>query len=516
MTSKDIGQILVDRKLSKTSILETADKLRRARDHASDASFLGLLIPTRQDHQFIYRRSIFGKLLSKYKFEDECPKDLHESAIFTDRMMRLKLTNPYDSRHTYSKFHCRPFLNVLTILKYQNLHISQVHYLLSVREDIGSNLQLMKKILKTFSGYPSYEEDVISRFMNDFKITTKEEKREVRRSTKPLLDWAQQADLLGVQEDDWCFIKEKGLIAQKFYSSFFPIWFDQLGFDPAFPSALLAIYMYGYLQGFRLNAERLPAKAKRTVKSLNAKFGLWNQTLTKLKQPIDFDLSYDVPVEWRASVFGHFENFRKILKKKKLDIKKISLWPISEVEDELSFTKTERYQRELSRAIGFSIPRRECFQTELEWQTCIRLRLFQLPANPYQGEFEGETDLPMARDNPDVVIRNEFKSLVECKSVSEWGRVIKLSKSVGGELQMYQSYVESINANSALFVCEADTFDKKKFVDVFDSIGNKLNRIVLVTWKFLDKIQANKNLLSKFTSTLKKPESVKPKQRILV
>jgi len=210
VTSEEIGHILVNRKLSKTSILETSDKLRRARDHASDASFLGLLIPTRQDHGFIYQRSVFGALLSEYKFEDECPKDLHESAIFTDRIMRAKLTNPYDSRHTYLKFHCRPFLNVLTILKHQKLHLSQIHWLLSVTEDIGSNLRLMKKILKFFSRYPSYEEHIIARFMKDVKITTRQEKDEMRRSTKPLLDWAQQADLLGVQEDDWGFIREKG------------------------------------------------------------------------------------------------------------------------------------------------------------------------------------------------------------------------------------------------------------------------------------------------------------------
>lgn len=490
--------------------------MKRAREHASNASFLGLLEPTRQNHQFLYRRSVFGKLLSNYKFEDECPKDLHESSIFTDRMMRLKLTNPYDSRHTYSEFHCRPFLNVLTILKYRNLHISQIHYILSITGDIGNSPKLMKRILKKISRYPEYEENSIVRFMKDCEITTRKKRKEVGRSTKPLLDWAQQVGLLSVQEDKWCFITEKGLKVQEFYSSLFPIWFGRLGFDPAFPSSLLVLYMCAYIQGFRINAKNLPYKAKRALRSLNSKFGLWNQTLTMLKQPVDFDINYDVPVEWRESVFGYFENVARTLKKKKLCVDKISLWPISHIEDRLLVTRIERYHRELSRAIGFSIPRRECFQTELEWQTCIRLRLLQLPANPYQGEFEGETDLPMATDNPDVVIRNNLKSLVECKSASEWGKVVKLSKRVGGELQMYQAYAEDINANSALFVCEVDAFDKNKFVPVFGSLGKRLDKIVLVTWSFLDRIQADQNLLSKFVSTLKKPESVKPKQRILV
>lgn len=192
--------------------------------------------------------------------------------------------------HAYSKFHCRPFLNLLTILRYQKLHISQVHYLLSVTEDIGSDLKLMKEILYIFSRYPEYEEDVIGRFMKDFEITTKEQKKEVTRSTKPLWDWAQQVGLVSVQKDGWCLITEKGLHVQNFYSSFFPIWLDQLDFAPASQAALLLIYTYAYIQGARINPRKLPTEDKETLKSLNSKFGLWNQSLTRLKTPVDFDL----------------------------------------------------------------------------------------------------------------------------------------------------------------------------------------------------------------------------------
>ena len=509
-TSTEIGQILVDKKLSKISILETSDKLKRARDHASNASILGLLIPTREDHQFIYQRSVFGKLLSKYKFEDECPKDLHESALFTDRMMRLKLTNAYDSRNTYFRFHCRPFLNMLTILRYKKLHISQIHYLLSLTTDIGSNPKLMKRILKNLSKYPEYEENIISHFMKDFGIITQKQKREIGRSTKPLLDWAQQVGLLGVQDDNWCFIREKGLKAQEFYSSLFPIWFDQLGFDPAFPAAILVAYMYGYIQGFSINPEKLPVKAKKTLRSLSQKLGLWNQSLKKIKQPIDFDLNYDIPVEFRGTVLGHIQK----LGLKELDTEKISLWTVSQIKNRLSLTGIEKVQGELGRALGISIPRRECFQTVLEWQTCIRLRLLQLPANPYQGEFEGETDLPMATDNPDVVIKNSIKTLVECKSVSEWGKTIKLGKKVGGELYMYHCYAEDINANSALFVCEAESFDEKKFMHNFDTWGDKLSKIVLTTWNFLDKAQRDQKIFNQFFSRLRNPESFEPRKRV--
>lgn len=510
-TSRDIGQILVDKKLSKTSILETADKLKRARDHANNASFLGLLTPVRQDHEFGYQRSIYAMSLSKYSFDDECPKDLHETAVFTDRMMRLKLTNPYDSRHTYRRFHCRPFLNILSILKHQNLHVSQVHYLLSLTEDLSNNTKKMKGLLSILSRYPSYDDNSVARFLKDFKITTRERKKEVGRSTKPLLDWAQQVGLLGVQDNDWCFIKEKGLEVQDFYSSFFPIWFDQLGFDPTSPSALLLVYMYAYIKGLSIKTYKLPAEAKETLRTLQTQFGLWNQSLERLKQPIDFDLNYDIPREWRGTVLGHIKKLKMV----DVDTDMISLWPITQIENKLLMTKEEREQGELSKALGISIPRRECFQTDLEWQTCIKLRLLQLPAAPYQGEFEGETDLPMATDNPDVVIKDTIRSLVECKSASEWGKVVILNKRVGGELHMYQRYAEEINANSAVFVCEVEKFDETKFVSNFVRIGSKISKIVLATWNFLDKVQKDQNLLNKFVATLREPESITPKQRIL-
>lgn len=510
-TSKDIGQILVDRKLSKTSILASGNKLKRARDHANNASFLGLLIPIRQGHEFAYRRSFFGEMLSKYTFQDECPKDLHESAIFTDRMMKLKLTNVYDSRNTYSRFHSRPFMNILTLLKHQRLHISQVHYLLSITKDISSNSELLKDLVKTFSKYPMYEEEAIADFLRDFRITSEFKMKEIGRSTKPLLDWAQQVGLLGVQEDKWCFITEKGLEVQRFYSSLRPIWFNELGFDPTLPSSLLLVYMYAFIHNHEIDPQKLSGGAKESLKLMNEKLDLWNQSLRKLKEPIDFDLNYDVPFELRKSVLEQIGR----LKLGVLDTNEISLWTIAQIEQRLSATGIEKRQGELSKALGIDIPRRECFQTDLEWDTCIKLRLFQLPANPYQGEFEGETDLPMATSNPDVVIKNSLKVLVECKSASEWGNVVVLDKRVGGELHMYQDYAEEVGANSSVFICDVDKFDENRFIPNFEKWGDKLDRIVLVIWRYLDRIQRDQALLRRFIRVIEEPKSHSPKQRIL-
>lgn len=325
------------------------------------------------------------------------------------------------------------------------------------------------------------------------------------------MDWTQQVGLLGIHEDGRCFITEKGLEVQEFYSSLVPIWFDQLGFDPTFPSSLLMTYMYAYIHNIEIKPQKLPTEAREALNQMSSKIGLWNQSLSKLKQPVDFDLNYDVPFEWRESVLGHINN----LNMGKMDINSVSFWSISQIEQKLAGTGIEKTQGELSKALGISIPRRECFQTELEWQTCIKLRLFQLPASPYQGEFEGETDLPMAANNPDVVIKNSLRSLVECKSAKEWGRVVVLDKRVGGELHMYQDYAEEVKANSALFVCDVDRFDEARFLPGFEKRGNKLDRIVLVLWSFLDKIQKDPGLLREFIKILKEPSSLSPKQRIL-
>jgi hypothetical protein len=357
-----------------------------------------------------------------------------------------------------------------------------------------------------------YEEEAITNFLKDFRITSEHQMREIGRSTKPLLDWAQQVGLLGLEEDNWCFITEKGLEVQRFYSTLTPIWFDQLEFDPTIPSSLLLVYMWAYIHDREINPQKLPNEARKNISSMNSKLKLWTRSLNRLKEPIDFDLNYDVPFELRKTVLGHISR----LKLGTINIDEISAWNIGQIEQRLSTTGVEKRQGELSRALGISVPRRECFQTDLEWETCIKLRLFQLPANPYQGEFEGETDLPMATDNPDVVVKNSLKVLVECKSAKEWGKVVVLDKRVGGELHMYQDYAEDINANSSVFVCDVEKFDENRFIPNFLKVGDKLDRIVLVIWSCLDRIQRDQALLRRFFEIIEEPRSHSPKQRILI
>lgn len=72
-----------------------------------------------------------------------------------------------------------------------------------------------------------------------------------------------------------------------------------------------------------------------------------------------------------------------------------------------------------------------------------------------------------------------------------------------------------MNANSAIFVCGCERFDEKKFNLVFEKMGEKLNKGVLVNWGFLDKIQKDQALLKRFVNIIRKPESYETSQRIL-
>jgi len=513
--TEQIGRILVDRKLSKTGILESQNKLKRARDHALNASILGFFVPVPQDHQFAYVKSPVASLLDQYSFDQPCPNDLHESAIFVDRMMRLKLTNAYDSRHTYSRFHTRPFLSVLTALAPQRLHIAQIHYLLGQTKDLASNEELTRKLLDTFAKYPSYDEKSVPRFIRDFKLGDKLTVKEMRRSTKPLLDWMQQGGLLTLDKDNMLSITENGSQVKDYYSKYFPIWYDSLPFDASLSAAVLSLYTYGIIRNLRVERKKLEPNVRETLEVLQSNFKVWDSSFSRLRSPIDFDLNYDVPFELRPEVTSHLNNLVRSLQWKDVDVNAFSTFTISEIERILTGTSSERDYIKLKEGLGIDIPRRKCFQTDFEWEVYIGLRVLQFPANPYQGEFEGETDLPMATDNPDIVLRNSIRVLVECKSRNEWGNIVKYDRRVGGELLMYQTYAEEVDANSALFICDVDGFDQDSFVKSFLKQSDRLSKICLVCWSHLNRVQKEKALWENFKNAIEKPEDLEPVERVL-
>jgi hypothetical protein len=120
----------------------------------------------------------------------------------------------------------------------------------------------------------------------------------------------------------------------------------------------------------------------------------------------------------------------------------------------------------------------------------------------------------MAKENPDIIIKNTVRVLIECKSRNEWGDVVKYDKRVGGELYMYQSYAEDVKSNSAVFICDIDRFDLSTFVNPFIKQDQKLSKICLVCWNFLDKAQKDTKLFHSLELAMKNPQKFTPQQRI--
>lgn len=522
VTDEDVGRILVNLNLSKPSILESKDKLKRARDHLFNASFLGLMIPIRVDRRLRYIVSPVGKLLSGYTFEDPCPRDSKEAAIFVDRALRMKLTNSYDKRRTYSDYRVRPLLSILAVLNTRTVHFAHIHFLLGEKRDLVLNEQALYNYLDIISQYSrSRSDSEVRKFLKDFNLDHPKIKKEITRSTKPLLDWLRQLNLIHIDENGWCTITDYGNIAFRRYSIMEPIWYQDLGFDAPTQAAILLVYLIAKDKKMKLDPDKLRGESRNALETLERSFKIFNNSKTRIVKNIDFDFYYDVPVEIRNQVLERileiFEMLRIPYTRSQLieDLSNLSLSTIKSLEPLLLNSNYDRQMMQLSKALGFQVPRREWFQTDFEWQVCLKLRQLNFPAQPYRGEFEGRTDLPIASDNPDILIRNRFLSLVECKSAKEWGRILKFNKKISGEILTYQLYAEDIGANSVLFVCEAEKV-KDDFLTLFSrKLGNKANVIVICSWKFLEVACQQPNKRERLLNMVINPTSYTPEEKVL-
>ena len=122
-------------------------------------------------------------------------------------------------------------------------------------------------------------------------------------------------------------------------------------------------------------------------------------------------------------------------------------------------------------------------------------------AGPYNGEFEGKCDLRIAKENPDIIVKNGFTSLCECKSKKEWGEKLKFDKRVIGEFNSYQEYAEDTKANSALFVCEADCLDEDRYLNRFLE-NSRLDKLLIVNNNMLKSFINKKNQIKHTFRTL--------------
>ncbi|MEM3693209.1 MAG: hypothetical protein QXI39_04220 [Candidatus Bathyarchaeia archaeon] len=523
-TDSEIAEVLAKRRLSKLKYEKIRDRIhRRARDHLLNAAYLGLVTRSAR-RPFNYHPTPSGTLLRRYQFTDECPKDSLEKAVFISRLMRLKLTNVYDLqfRKTYIDYMTRPFVFLINLLKYQPLHIYQLYQALGEKHsDPKLNPETLKKILDEYGQYKSYEDKSIQLFCDNFNMG-EAERKEARRSAKPMLDWCEQLGLV-FRRDDWYYTTELGFDIAERSSESYPIWFHQLGDDAELKASIILTYrivrnMGGKVKKRGLCKTSYPSLIASSVdvegalNDLQSKFRLFNKNYSQIKQ-VDFDLFYDVPPDKRRLVENLVTCNLKQIGIEGFDLKNLETNEINTLEETIRETVQEKTIIKMSEIMGFDIPRPELFKVPFEWTVCFLLRSINYRAEKYQGQFSEFCDLPIAEENPDIIIENATTCLVECKSVNEWGSVVRLDKRVSGEILNYQTYIEAIKANSALLVCEGRF--EKDFTTSAVKIMERARNVIMATQNYLANIVRDKSLKGIFDERIRNPESFDSKDRIL-
>ena len=526
-TDRQIAEVLASRKLSKLKRERIRHRIhRRARDHLLNAAYLGLV--TRSEKRpFNYEPTPVGELLRNYRFVDEYPKDAVEKAVFTDRLMRFKLTNVYDLqfKKTYYDYLTRPFLYILTLLRYQPLHIFQIYETLGERNsDPNLNPEVIKKILEDFSKYPSYDKKAIAKFCDVYNFDDAK-RREARRSAKPMMDWCEQLGLV-FRDDDWYFISEPGLMVQEMYLRFIPIWFYSLGDGAEFKAALILAYLAAQEKAVKIRKEFLKSEVKGMLAGENVKnllvdaqeqlgVQIFNSKFSRVGR-VDFDFFYDVPIGLRGTVLHLFQNCVKEIGLPGFDLSKLELSSVKNIEQVIKETTQEKSISKIGELLGFDIPRPELFKVPFEWTTCFLLRSIGYRADKYQGQFVEYTGMRMAEENPDIVMEDGFTSLVECKGSAEWGAQVKLDKRITGEILFYEVYAETLNANSVLFVCEGRFAPKEFVAPVTSLLEKKAPKVLMSTQQHLARALRDEKLKIKLNDKIKNPEEFESNERILI
>jgi len=501
---EEIAEVLAKRRLSKLRLQKMKDRIqRRARDHLLTATDMGLL--TRETARpFNYLVTPSGSLLRKYRFVDECPKDPLEKSTFIDRIMRLKLTNAYDMQYSrrYKDFRSRPVLYILTLLTYRPLHLHEIAIALSEKEcDSFLNPGIAEKYAEIFARYKPYKDSAVERIRRDYSIT-RDDAMSMRRDAGPLLDWCEQLGLVRVQQD-WYDITDLGRTIEDRYSRLPPVWYFDLGDTPQVKASLLSLYLILSRAGMQapnsfrdqkvtalLTDESYGSLLKEIQEQ--ARVDIFNRDFTMLRLEVDFDPYYDTPPEQRPQVFDLLKQYVRSLR---LEIDTELLLEVDPIYKLKSLIEQAESPLRVQIALQFLqqvkvqppaglVPTPGLFKSPFETVCCILLRLLGFNVDKYQGVLadycKSPTAKKMAQDNPDMLMENGLTSLVECKSASEWGAVIKYRKSIGGEIRSYQEYASDVQANSAMIICEG-RFDDEFVSTVNYLLDKEAPRVLLAT-----------------------------------
>lgn len=464
-----VADHLIKTHLSKPTTKKIRDQVgRRARDHLETARYLGLLYRKKDGAKFAHAPTDWGRGLSKYKIRKECPNDPAEEAIFVDRLCRLKIANAsylQEGDGPYTGFRGRLCLNILSSLKASGgLSIYQLGFILAdAKVDTKVSPTRLEKLTKR----------VMSRTYQatyEGKLSAKD-RRNVNRDTRPFVDWCKQLGLVErVTESDTIVLTERGEAALDFYSRSLPIWWPDLNYWAELAAA--GILLVNYLK------LRKQGKVLKKLMRVEGKSGLFagrvgdvlrDVTGCSVKQIcngemwFDFSLSYDVPPErWTYVEQTLQELLAKLAMKSNVTVvlntvewESIKRW-------QRKFKEEADYASELVSSklrVRATIPTASIqyhFQSDYEAASYVLLQHLQkhnFSIAKYQGQLmEYFADDPywrhVASSNPDLLITDGFVSLVECKSVKEWGPKLVLTKHIVGELLLYSQFAEAVTGRA--------------------------------------------------------------------
>lgn len=544
-TDNEISKVLYENGLSKLRRDMMKDRImRRARDHLLTSSYLGLL--TREGHPFGYSSTELGKMLRKYGEQEECPKDTLEEAVFTDRILRLKLTNVYDMqwKHQYKDLRSRPCLYILEILsRTQKLHEHQIATATGgkrcdpIIEDTKT-----KKIVERVLRYSNGTEERLIDFYKYYRIGEKD-KKNMTRNIRPLLDWCQSVGLVGFEEIEdkrWYYLEERGKKLLNHYRKKFPLWFEDLGDVPSAKAAILLFYQYSLDSGFvfdtilshTIKVGLTTAKIYELIGEIEEATGL---TITNSHsgnhQEIDFTLDYDVPPDAKEEVTGYLRevcSLANVRLEKVLDslvtqsVKALTNSLKKEHENvQRTFSNSfkEKSNIEIKKIASLipSVGILSQYRSEFEKEVVIFLKLLDLNAIKYQGQL---ADRPQKRyistffeNNPDIFIKNHLECLVECKSSGEWKSPLSANKSVPKELNLYQAYFPAVRSNSVTLIYEG-VLDKKSKEFLIEFLGDSKD-ILFVTKNHLINCISDPHLRQKLVKKMESPRKYDSSERVL-
>jgi len=274
------------------------------------------------------------------------------------------------------------------------------------------------------------------------------------------------------QETDAIAITGRGGEVLEFYTKGFPVWWSDLGQWGELAAAAMLLINYLKLRNRHRIIRRLARIDSRSGlfpgnvgAVLHEVTGYTTKRICDANFWFDFSLSYDVPPDKWELVEQRLSELMISLKMAKTRVSTV----IHTIEWGTITLWREKFKREADQAsqavsgklnIKVTVPTASIqyhFQSDYEAATYVFLQHLQkrrFSVAKYQGQLvEYFADDPHWRQvvtsNPDLLVTDGFLSLVECKSVKEWGPKLMLTKATIGELLMYGQLVTALTSKTA-------------------------------------------------------------------